>query len=259
MAFDHIKAALKQAEDTQTPIGPASDLVDGGLSLDDAHQLCEETINARIAAGEKCHGYKVGFTNIPVREKMGLPDSTYGYLLGDMVIEDGGNFQMSELIAPKVECEITLRLGKDLKGKDLTVEQVLDAVDAVRATFEICDARIKDWKCPYQDFFADNAFSARCILGSTDWTPVDQVDLLGETVSLTRDGEEIATGKGEMAMGHPANAVSWLAAKLADRDLGLKAGDIVMTGTLTPILPIEAPANYTATFSTLGTVTKQFV
>jgi 2-keto-4-pentenoate hydratase len=79
--------------------------------------------------------------------------------------------------------------------------------DAVSASFEICDARIRDWKCPYPDFFADNGFSARIVL-SGHWVPVCEVDLLGESVVLLKDGERIAEGRGEMALGHPANAVA---------------------------------------------------
>jgi 2-keto-4-pentenoate hydratase len=229
------------------------------LTLDQAHTICEENIQARIDAGEETRGYKVGFTNIPVRDKMGLPDSTYGYLMNTMVLETGGEFQMSELIAPKVECEICFKLKSPLSGRGLSVDEVLAATEGVRASFEICDARIKDWKCPYPDFFADNGFSARIILGGIGWVAPDQIDLLGEEVVLTRDGEELARGFGKDAMGHPANAVSWLAGKLADRGKGLKAGELVMTGTLTPILGIEAPAVYKAEFSTLGVVEKKFV
>jgi len=189
---------------------------------------------------------------------MGLPDSTYGYLLQSMVLENGGELPMSELIAPKIECEICLKLCKDLSGRGLTIEQVMDATEAVCASFEICYARIKDWKCPYPDFFADNGFSARIVL-SGRWVPVGGVDLLEETVVLSKDGAKLAEGKGAMAMGHPANAVSWLAGKLADRGRGLKAGQLVMTGTLTPILPIEKGSRYVASFSTLGDVEKTFV
>jgi len=258
MPFQAIRDKLVQAEATCTPIGPVSDLVEGGLSLDDAHTICEANIKARLGAGETRRGYKVGFTNIPVRDKMGLPDSTYGYLLDSMVLESGGTFDMAELIAPKIECEICFQLKTPLSGKGLTIEQVLAATAGVRASFEICDARIKDWKCPYADFFADNGFSARVILGGTGWIAPQDVDLLGVEVVLTREGVELARGKGQDAMGHPANAVAWLAGKLADRDLALEAGDLVMTGTLTPIIPIEAPATYEAAFSTLGSVTKRF-
>lgn len=259
MAFENIKAILIKAEKDRVPVGPVSDLVEGGLTLDQAHTICEENIQARLDAGEQLRGYKVGFTNIPVRDQMGLPDSTYGYILDTMVLESGGEFRMSELIAPKIECEICFKLKSPLSGKGLTTENVLAATEAVRASFEICDARIKDWKCPYPDFFADNGFSARIILGGKGWVPVGQVDLLNEEVVLTRDGVELARGFGRAAMGHPANAVAWLAGKLADRGRSLRAGDLIMTGTLTPILLIEAPAVYRAVFSTLGTVEKKFV
>jgi 2-keto-4-pentenoate hydratase len=257
MAYEREMDILVEAEKTREPIGPVSDMVQGGLSLEDAHAICEGNIDRRLAAGEQIAGYKVGFTNIPVREKMGLPDSTYGYILGSMVLRSGATLAMSELIAPKIECEICFRLGQDLSGRNLTVDQVLQATEAVSASFEICDARIKDWKCPYPDFFADNGFSARIVL-SGRWVPVIEVDLLAEEVVLTQDGQELARGKGEMAMGHPAKAVAWLAAKLADRGKGLQAGQVVMTGTLTPILPIEKGSTYVARFSTLGEVTQTF-
>ena len=257
--IDHIAQVLREAETARTAVGPVSDLVSGGLTLPLAHDICKVNIDRRLAAGEELVGFKIGFTNIPVREKMGLPDSTYGYLLKSMVLESGGSCAMSELVAPKIETEICLRLGRDLKGPGTTAEQALAATSDVRAAFEICDARIKDWKCPYPDFFADNGFSARIVLGTRGWVPVGSVDILEESVVLAKDGVAFAQGRGEMALGSPANAVAWLVNKLAERGLGLKAGMIVMTGTLTPITPIEAGSTYTGTFSTMGTVEKKFV
>jgi 2-keto-4-pentenoate hydratase len=259
MAFDNEKAILINAERDRVPVGPLSDLVPGGLNLQDAHTICEDMVQARMDAGEKMRGYKVGFTNIPVREKMGLPDSTYGYILDTMVLDSGGEFRMRELIAPKIECEICFLLKAPLSGKGLSTVDVLAATEAVRGAFEICDARIRDWKCPYPDFFADNGFSARIVLGERGWVSPSEIDQLSEEVILAREGVELARGRGEAAMGHPANAVSWLASRLADRDRSLRAGDLIMTGTLTPILAIEAPATYRATFSTLGIVEKTFV
>jgi len=256
--IERVAQVLREAEAARAAVGPVSDLVAGGLSLDLAHTVCEANIARREAAGETVAGFKVGFTNIAVREKMGLPDSTYGYLVGGMVLETGGDIDVSELIAPKIETEICMRLGHDLAGPGTTAADVLAATDAVRASFEICDARIRDWKCPYPDFFADNGFSARIVLGGTGWIPVADVDLLTETVVLAKNGEPFAEGKGEMALGNPANAVAWLANKLAERGRGLKAGMVVMTGTLTPITPIERGSTYSGTFSTLGTVEKTF-
>ncbi len=135
-----------------------------------------------------------------------------------MILGSGGEVDMAELIAPKIETEICVRLAADLAGPGVVAADVLAASDAVRASFEICDARILDWKCPYPDFFADNGFSARIVLGESDWVPISEVDLLDETVVLARDGEAIAEGRGEMALGGPLNAVAWLANRLAERD-----------------------------------------
>jgi 2-keto-4-pentenoate hydratase len=256
---ERIAQVLREAEASRTAVGPVSDLLEGGLTLDLAHSVCEANIARREANGEHIAGYKVGFTNIAVREKMGLPDSTYGYLMGSMILGSGGEVDMAEMIAPKIETEICVRLAADLAGPGVVAADVLAASDAVRASFEICDARILDWKCPYPDFFADNGFSARIVLGESDWVPISEVDLLDETVVLSRHGEAIAEGRGEMALGGPLNAVVWLANKLAERGRSLMAGQLVMTGTLTPITPIERGSTYLGTFSTLGVVEKTFV
>jgi 2-keto-4-pentenoate hydratase len=257
MGFEKEMQILVDAEKNRVAVGPISDVVPGGLNLDDAHRICESNIEKRVQAGEKLAGFKIGFTNLAVREKMGLPDSTYGYLMDSMVLKSGVRLDMKELIAPKIECEICFKLKSPLKGKGLSMEQVIQATEGVCASFEICDARIKDWKCPYCDFFADNGFSARIVL-TGNWRSPNGFDFLNEKVVLTQDGRELAQGTGALAMGHPANAVAWLAAKLADRGKGLEAGQVVMTGTLTPILPIEKGSTYVASFSTLGDVKATF-
>ncbi len=257
MAFEKEMQLLVRAEKEGNPIGPISDRFSKELSLEDAHTICEGNIGNRIKAGEKLVGYKIGFTNIPVRQKMGWPDSMYGYLMDSMLLDSGAQVTTSDLITPKIECEICFRLGENLSGKDLTVEAVLAATEAVSASFEICDSRISGWKCPFPDIFADNGFACRIVLPG-EWHPANQVDLPGETVVLFQDGNKIAEGQGESAMEHPANAVAWLAGKLADRDKELKAGQLIMTGTLTPILPAEKGSTYVADFSSLGKIEVTF-
>lgn len=249
--------ALENAEKTRTPIGPVSDLFPGGLSLADAHRICEGNIERRLAGGDKLAGFKIGFTNLAIREKMGLPDSTYGYVLQRGVLQSGARLSVGDFIAVKIECEICFRMGKDLSGEGLGVKEVLAATEGVSGAFEICDARIKDWKAPFPDLYADNAFGARIVLSGKWRAPVD-VDLLNEEVVLSQDGKAVAEGLGQMAMGHPAKAVSWLVSRLHARGKALKAGQMVMTGTLTPITPVQRGANYTASFSTLGEVKVTF-
>lgn len=254
----HVMDVLVEAERTRIPVGPVSNMVAGGLTLELAHRVCEGNLLRRMSRGERLAGYKVGFTNIPVRDKMGLPDSTYGYLFDGMILQNGSAVAMDEFVAPRIETEICFRLGRDLQGPGLTVDDVLEATDSVCASFEICDARILDWKCPYPDFFADNGFSSRIVVSGA-WMPVQDVDLLNERVVLSKDGGAIAEGLGAMALGHPANAVAWLSTKLAERGRGLSAGMVVMTGTLTPILPIIAGASYVGAFSSLGRVQTAFI
>jgi 2-keto-4-pentenoate hydratase len=259
MKHQKLLEALQKAEKTRVAIGPVSDMVPGGLTLDEAKAIAEEGVRQRLEKGEKMSGYKVGFTNIAVRQKMGLPGSTYGYILDTMVLKSGDVCRMDELIAPKIETEICFRLKKRLSASDLTVEKVMKATEGVRPAFEICDARIKDWKCPYPDFFADNGFSARIVLGGDGWTNAKDIDLREVQDSLYKNGEKIAEGKGSNALDHPANAVIWLAQELAKRGRIIDAGELVMTGTLTPILPVSRNDKYRAAFSQLGEVTVSFV
>lgn len=257
MAFEREIQILARAEEERNPIGPISNLVSGELSIDDAHRICEGNIQRRLDAGERLAGYKIGFTNIPVREQMGWPDSMYGHIMDSMILKSGATVFMETLITPKIECEICFKLGQDLNGKGVAVEDVLAATDGVSASFEICDSRISGWKCLFPDIFADNGFAGRIVL-SDRWHPVGEIDLPAETAVMKQNGKKIAEGKGALAMGHPAKAVCWLVDKLADRGKGLKAGQVVMTGTLTPILPVEKNASYEASFSTMGDIQIQF-
>jgi 2-oxopent-4-enoate/cis-2-oxohex-4-enoate hydratase len=259
LKYQNILEALQNAERTRVAIGPVSEMTPGGLTLDDAKAINEEGIRQRLERGEKIAGYKVGFTNMAVRQKMGLPGSTYGYILDTMVMKSGDTCRMDELVGPKVETEICFKLKSKISASDLTVEKVMDATEGVRPSFEICDARIKDWKCPYQDFFADNGFSARIVLGGDNWIDPKSVDLREVTDALYKDGEKIAEGKGSNALDHPANAVIWLAQELAKRNKTINAGEFIMTGTLTPILPAKSGEKYRAVFTPLGEVSVTFV
>src|ERR1019366_4024955 len=141
--IERVGDVLVQAERDRAAVGPVSDLVSGGLSLDLAHAICERNVARRLEAGERIAGFKVGFTNIAVREKMGLPDSTYGYLFEGMVLASGGELRMDDFVAPKIETEICFRLAKELAGSELTIDQVLEGADAVWASVEMCEAGVR--------------------------------------------------------------------------------------------------------------------
>ncbi len=255
---DRVSEALRRAEQTRVPIDPVSSMVSGGLTLEIAHAVCEANLQRRLEAGRRVVGYKIGSTNTAVRIAMGLPAPTYGYLLDHTIVASGGTIHMDELIDARIECEICFRMKADLAGEELTISDVLDATDSVSASFEICDSRIKDWKCPYADWYADNGFAARVVLPGR-WTAARDIDLPGETTVLAQDSRMIANGHGGLVMEHPARAVAWLARSLTERGRRLEAGMLVMTGSLTPVTKVTRGSEYVASFSTLGSVDITFV
>ena len=123
--IEQVMDVLVDAERTCTAVGPVSELAPGGLTLEMAHRICEGNLQRRLDQGERVVGMKVGLTNLAVRDNMGLPDSTDGYLLDSMALPSGGTLQVAEFVAPKIETEICFRLGKPLRGTDTTVEATL--------------------------------------------------------------------------------------------------------------------------------------
>jgi 2-keto-4-pentenoate hydratase len=212
-----------------------------------------EYARLRLAAGATLVGRKIGATSQAIQQQLGVTTPDYGHLFDDMVIPDGGAVPLGELVAPMVEPEIAFRLGADLRGPGLTAEDVLAATRAVCPALEIIDSRIAGWKITFADTVADNGSSARCVFGpEQDLLP--GTDLAAESVRLTQDGSELAVGPATAVLGHPATSVAWLANALADFDAGLRAGDLVLSGSLTRAMPMQPGCAYTATFIRLGSV-----
>ena len=254
----HVIDVLAEAERTRVAAEPVSDLVAGGLTLEMAHRVCEGTVERRRRGDEQIAGFKVGFTAIRERDKNDLRVFAYGYLLDSMVQPSGGILRMDELVAPRIETEIFFRLSKDLAGPQVSIADVLQATEAVGPSFEVGDARIRDWKCPYPDFVADNAFAARIVLARSR-PLVGDTDLPSESATLLQDGRPLASGSRDSTLGHPASAVAWLARALSERGRHLSAGMVIMTGTLTPSTPIVRGSTYVGQFSTLGQVEISFI
>jgi 2-keto-4-pentenoate hydratase len=170
-----------------------------------------------------------------------------------MVLADGDDIILADLVAPMVEPEIAFRLGQPLTGPGITAADVLAATGSVCPALEIIDSRITDWRITFNDTVADNGSSARCVFGPEQPLRAD-TDLSAEIVRLTENGTELARGPATAALGHPATAVAWLANALAEFGAGLRAGDLVLSGSLTRATPLQPGCQYTATFQDLGSV-----
>ena len=164
----------------------------------------------------------------------------------------------STLIQPKAEGEIAFVLKKDLMGPGVTAADVMAATEGVMACFEIVDSRIRDWKIQIQDTVADNASCGVFVLGDRLVDPRD-VDLATCGMVLEKNGEIVATGAGAAALGHPANAVAWLANTLGRLGMGLKAGEVVLSGSLGIMVPVQAGDSLRVTIGGIGGCSVRFI
>ena len=187
---------------------------------------------------------------------MDQPD--FGHILDTMMVPDGAAVPRADLIYPRVEAEISFVLAEDLKGPGVTVPRVLAATKYVMPALEIVDSRIVDWRIKLEDTISDNASSCRMVVGGRGM-PVDGLDLRHLGMVLEKNGEIANTGAGAEVLGNPAQAVAWLANKLAEFDVILKAGEVILPGALTASVTVQAGDAVRATFDHLGSVSVRFV
>lgn len=200
---------------------------------------------------------KIGLTSLAMQKLLGVDEPDYGHLLDYMVVENGGSISMKKVLQPRVEAEIAFILKKELKGPNVTALDVILATDYIVPALEIVDSRIKDWKIKLADTIADNASSGYFLLGGKP-EKIENVDLELIGMSLTKNGELVNTGVGAAALGNPANCVAWLANRLADFDISLRPGEIILSGALSRAADAQAGDVFTARFAHLGHVTVSF-
>ena len=139
----------------------------------------------------------------------------------------------------------------------MTIEDVLDATDFVSPCFEIVDSRIRDWKIAIQDTVADNASCGVFVIGGARVNP-RSLDLAAAKMDIHKNGELVASGLGSAVQGHPAAAVAWLANTLSRYDIPFLAGEIILSGSLAPLLPVVAGDRFAMRIAGLGSASVGF-
>ncbi len=228
------------------------------ISIADAYAVQQHMLARRIAAGERVVGKKIGVTSKAVMDMLGVFQPDFGWLTDGMVFNQGEAVLASSLIQPKAEGEIAFLLKKTLQGPGVTAADVLAATEGVMACFEIVDSRIRDWKIKIQDTVADNASCGVFVLGDRLVDPRD-VDLGTCGMVLEKNGEIVATGAGSAALGHPANAVAWLANTLGAYGIALEAGEVVLSGSLAAMVPVKAGDNLRVSIGGIGGCSVRFI
>ncbi len=218
-----------------------------------------QAINTRYwqSQGRRIVGRKIGLTAEAVQKQLGVDQPDFGVLFDDMRISDGGVLSRANVIQAKAEAEIALILARDINKADATLHDVAAAARGAVAAIEIVDSRIADWKITFADTVADNGSSAFFVLGSEERS-LGGLDLLGCRMSLTVDEEVASTGVGSACLGHPLKAAAWLARTLAARGEPLRAGDIILTGALGPMVVLTPGSRVGVSIEGLGNVSFTF-
>lgn len=230
----------------------------GITGAEEAYAVAAVNTQARLAEGRRIVGKKVGLTSLAVQKQLGVDQPDFGVLFDDMEYLNGQDVPMARLIQPKVEAEVAFIMGRDLVGESPTWSEFLACVAYVLPAIEIVDSAISDWKITLVDTVADNASSALFVLGDQ---PVALGALqLGEvSMSMTKNGEPASSGTGAACLGHPLRAAFWLARTMAARGQGLRAGELILSGALGPMVPVIAGDTIQADIGPLGRVSCRMV
>jgi 2-oxopent-4-enoate/cis-2-oxohex-4-enoate hydratase len=255
--IQHYGDELYQALIDRRPVAPLTDR-EPGITLDDAYGIQLRMIQRRLDAGETVVGKKIGVTSKVVMDMLKVDQPDFGQLLSGMVVQEGEAIRMDSMIAPKAEAEVAFVLKSDLQGPGVTAADVLRATAFVMPCFEIVDSRIKDWKIKIQDTVADNASCGVLVLGGTRRDP-REVDLALAGMVLEKNGEIVSTSTGAAVQGSPVNAVAWLANTLGRLGLSLKAGEVILSGSQSPLVPVKSGDSLHCSVGGIGSASVRFI
>ena len=230
-----------------------------GITIDDAYRISTRLLERRLADGERVVGKKIGVTSKAVQQMLDVHQPDFGFLTDRMQVADGATVSLAGagLIQPRAEGEIAFVLKRDLAGPGITRADVLEATDHVRPCFEIVDSRIRDWKIRIQDTVADNASCGVFVLGRERSDP-RALDLAAARLVMHRNGEPAGEGLGSAVQGHPAEAVAWLANTLGAFGIPFLKGEVILSGSLAPLVPARSGDHFELSIDGLGGASVRF-
>ena len=252
-----LAGTLWRAQSEQTAVAPITDVLPG-LSAHDAYGVQRINVMRRLDGGAMLGGRKVGLTSRSSQAALGVAEPTYGTLLSDMFVDDGDELAIGDLLQPRVEAELAFVLSQDLAGPGATILTAMRSVYCVVPVIEVGDSRIVDWRVRVADTIADNASSARVVIGPGFAPLTPALELVHLGVLFSRNGVPVDSGAGAAVLGNPLRALAWLANKLAEYGEVLQAGELVLTGALHRMMPVRPGDEYRAEFARLGVVSVRF-
>ena len=237
---DALARRLDEAWENREPIAPLSES-DGLEDVDRAYEIQTTWSEMRISRGERIIGRKIGLTSFAMQEQLGVSEPDYGSLWDSRYFPaQGGRAEIPSqpLLQPFLEGELAFLIGRPLAGPGVTLQKALAASEALAVAVEVVDSRIEDWNIKLPDTIADNASYGAFTTGP--WSrSLREADLRTLGMLINQSGSRVAEGMGSASLGHPAEAVAWLANKLASFGTSLEPGDIVLSGSLGNAVPVR--------------------
>jgi 2-keto-4-pentenoate hydratase len=227
------------------------------LNLDQAYVIQRALEQALVARGERVIGWKVGFTSAALQEKHGVTEPVLGFMLASGVYASGDAVPVSRFVSLAVEVEMAFLMKAALAGPGVTPASALLAVEGAMPSFELIDFRLSGTPRG-ADVVADGVYTNAIVLGGL-LTPVTGLDLALEGVVFEQNGQMVATNTAAEVMGGPLNSLTWLANSLGKTGRTLRAGDVVLTGSISKVLRPKAGESIRASFTRLGSVSCRFV
>ncbi|MDA9639573.1 2-oxo-hepta-3-ene-1,7-dioic acid hydratase [SAR116 cluster bacterium] len=233
------------------------------MNMDDAYAIQAAFVERKLATGGAIHGWKIGLTSKAMQYALNIDIPDSGILFEDMFFEHGGSVPAGRFIEPRIEAEIAFIMAHDLSGEDVTPADVIAATEAVAPALEILDTRIfrldpeTGSARTVLDTISDNAANAGIVMGDLRH-PVNAFDLCWVGAIVSRNDEVEETGLGAGVLNDPVLSMAWLVHRLAKYGSGLRAGDVVLSGSF--IRPIEARHDdrFVADYGPFGTVRIDF-
>lgn len=247
--------ALLRSRIDHEPVPPPS-AAHPDLSLDDAYAIQGALETALVERGERVIGWKVGLTNAAFQQAWGMTEPVSAFMLGSGVFSSGDAVPAARFAGLGLEIEVAFQLRADLAGPGVTAASALLAVEGALPAFELIDVRYSG-KPRAVDLVADGVFANAIVLGRP-LTPVGGLDLALEGMVYEENGHIAATATAAEVLGNPLVSLAWLANALGRRGRGLRAGDVVLSGSISKIFRPKAGDSVRAAFTRLGSVACRF-